>query len=249
MTLNKGGRINNIQKYGERFILDVIFPKKCIGCGVEGYLLCEECFSTIKYCKQKVCIRCGKETADGMLCKQCSRLLGIKNIIAAGDYNDKLWKDSIKYLKYHFLKDLACDLAELIKIYIEKETFSDSEIKKTLLSEKTFLAATPLHKKREKWRGFNQSEEIAKKLSFEYRLPLLPGLVKTANKKPQAKLSGQERKENLKNCFIWKGKDLSGCNIILIDDVVTTGTTMAECASVLKAAGAKNIFGLAAARG
>jgi ComF family protein len=241
--------MDKIQKLGKKFILDIIFPKECLGCGSEGYLLCAKCFSSIEYYKQKYCLKCGKETAEGILCKNCSNLSDLKNIIVIGDYNNKLWGDLIKCLKYNFVKEAAHYPAEIMSSYIEKESSFDSELKKILLSEKTLLTAVPLHKKRKKWRGFNQSEEIAKILSHKYGIPLSCGLEKTKNKKPQTKLSGKQRKENLKNCFIWKGEYLSGYNIILIDDVVTTGTTMFECASVLKSAGAKNIFGLAVARG
>ncbi len=248
-SFNKKGIIKNIQTCWEKYIVDMIFPKECIGCGMEGRQLCGQCFSAINYHKQKTCIKCGRETTEGVLCKKCSHFRGIKNIVAAGDYNDKLWRDLIKYFKYHFIKDLAPDISELLKFYIEERLFPDSEIKKILSSPKTVLTAVPLHKKRKKWRGFNQSEEIAKNLSHQYGLCLSFDLIKTENKKPQTKLSGEKREENLKNCFIWRGEYLSGYNIILIDDVVTTGTTMFECASALKSAGAKNVFGLAVARG
>jgi len=114
----------------------------------------------------------------------------------------------------------------------------------------SLIMPVPLHKKRLRWRGFNQSELLAKGIKKYFNLDLrLDELIRTKHKKPQTKLSGRKRKENVKGCFFWKGDWLDGKNIILVDDVITTGSTLNECAKVLKENGAGEVWGLVVARG
>ena len=90
----------------------------------------------------------------------------------------------------------------------------------------------PLHEKRKKTRGFDQSEEIAKRISEVTGIPFIPALRRVRNTKTQTKLSEKQRKENMKGAFE-KAADVSG-NALLVDDVLTTGATAGECATVLK---------------
>ena len=110
-----------------------------------------------------------------------------------------------------------------------------------------------MEKRRIKWRGFNQSREIAEELASSSGLGLrvLSNiLIKTKETLPQVELSDETRKENIKGVFLVKEKDLiKNKKILLVDDVYTTGATMAECARVLKESGAREIIGIAIARG
>lgn len=110
--------------------------------------------------------------------------------------------------------------------------------------------SVPLEKKRLKSRGYNQAEVLAKELSQILEIPLIvDNLVKTRKTLPQAKLSAKERGENVKNAFSVKNPaEIIGKKIFLIDDVYTTGSTMEECATVLKNAGARQVWGVAIAR-
>ena len=101
----------------------------------------------------------------------------------------------------------------------------------------------PLSKKRLRWRGFNQAELLAEKVAENYGLAMdAANLIRVKHKKPQAKLDEVHRLENIKDCFAWQGSNLNKKNIILIDDVVTTGATLNECAIVLHAAGAAEVW-------
>jgi len=112
------------------------------------------------------------------------------------------------------------------------------------------LVPVPLHIRRERWRGFNQSQLIAEKLSDKFGIEIdCHGLKRVKHGKAQAKLSKSERWENIKGSFFWEKESLSGRNIILIDDVVTTGATLNEAAKVLKENGAGEVWGLVVARG
>ena len=112
------------------------------------------------------------------------------------------------------------------------------------------VVPVPLSRKRRRWRGFNQAELLARAVAQNYGLTLdSNNLIRIKHKKPQAKLNEIHRLANVKECFAWRGGDLNKKNIILVDDVVTTGATLNECAKVLKAAGAGQVWGLVVAKG
>lgn len=241
-----GGKIwKKIFCYWEEYILDTIFPKECIECGTEGKWICEECLSGVAYSVQKNCIKCGKRSERGVLCRTCSSFFVLEDILAVGCYENRALGDCIKYIKYRFIKELTGDLVHLIEEYIGKDT----KTRKILYENNTLMVPVPLHPHRRKWRGFNQAEEIAKSLSEKYQLPLSSQLIRRYQQRPQVELSGRERRNNILHDFKWKGEKLGGRNIIIVDDVVTTGSTLNECARVLKHHGAGRIIGLVAAQG
>lgn len=104
----------------------------------------------------------------------------------------------------------------------------------------------PLYKYDFKERGFNQSEVLANFLSKNLNLNIFKGLEKIKRTKPQATLNFEERKINLKDCFQVSQKPPK--NIILIDDIMTTGFTLLECGKILKKSGAKNIIAITIAQ-
>lgn len=112
------------------------------------------------------------------------------------------------------------------------------------------LIPIPLAKKRQKERGFNQSEEIGKELSKFLKIPLVNNaLIKVRETLPQVELSGKEREENIKGAFWCRDENMvKNKTIFLVDDVFTTGSTMEEAARVLKEAGAKKVWGITVAR-
>jgi len=159
-------------------------------------------------------------------------------------YQNGLVKKLIQNFKYEpFIKELSNSLSSLI---IEHFQLLDN---KPDLSSFT-LIPIPLYKKRLKWRGFNQSEEIAKGLASYLKIPLINDcLIKTRETLPQIDLSGEERKKNIKNVFLIKNRELiQNKKILLVDDVYTTGSTMEECAAKLLESGANEVVGIVVAR-
>jgi ComF family protein len=111
------------------------------------------------------------------------------------------------------------------------------------------LIPIPLSKKRLLWRGFNQSEILARELVTAFNYSISHDLKRNKYSRPQAELSEQERLNNIKDSFFWAGTALEGKTIILIDDVITTGATLNEAALTLKKYGAGKIYGLVLAKG
>jgi ComF family protein len=141
-------------------------------------------------------------------------------------------------LKYRNLRASAPELAGLLAAHL-----------KTAPMPADVLIPVPLHRRRERERGYNQSELLARELGQLTGVPVATEVLRrTMDTPPQVSMSGhRERRRNIANAFQCTG-EVSGQRVLLIDDVVTTGSTMAACAAPLKAAGATSVWGLALAR-
>ena len=113
----------------------------------------------------------------------------------------------------------------------------------TSIKQYDIIIPVPLHKKRRKKRGYNQSELIAKELSKKLNIQLHRNILyKCINNPPQSSLNQEERKHNIKNAYILKNKKLiNNKNILVFDDIYTTGNTVNECSKLLKSAKVNNI--------
>ena len=228
------------------FIFDLLFPKFCLSCQREGNYLCEDCQSTLLV----------------LNIHQKNPTQNLKDLYFAIDYQQPLIKNLIKLFKYQpFVKELAKPLTSLIITHFQLIEKSPTDFANFI------LIPVPSEKKKLKWRGFNQAEELGKELAKFFGIPLITNcLIKIKETLPQVELSDEERRENIKGAFLVKDKELiknpegprpffeksgaygAGKKILLIDDVYTTGSTMEECARVLKTAGAKEIIGIVVAR-
>lgn len=223
--------------------LDIIFPKKCFGCGQEGIFFCEDCFSLIdvnpfKYC---LCERPQKIIIEKQ-CKHCANKK-LDGLYSASDFKQTQVRQLIHNFKYKSqIKELCYPLSLLIltHLYFIAKYFPPASL----------LVPVPLFIKKKKRRGFNQAEEIGKVISEKIGIPIsLGNFVRVKNTKPQVGLNKKQRMENIKNAFEIKNKnEFKGKIIFLLDDVYTTGATMEECARILKKSHAKEVWGLTAAR-
>lgn len=255
MSLEFIKEVGKITRKSWLFFLDLIFPIECLGCSRDGFWLCEDCFKEIRLKPRQYCLNCKKENEWGEFCQPCGVNYNLDGVWIAALYDELLVSRAIKNLKYYFVSDLAGDLSRLIILFID-ELLKQSRVLKYSLPPSilnfsdNLIVPVPLAKKRWRWRGFNQAELLARKVALKYNLELdSRSLIRTKHKKPQAKLSEIRRLENVKECFSWQDGDLNKRNIILLDDVVTTGATLNECAKVLKAAGAGEVWGLVVAKG
>lgn len=216
----------------KHFLLELFFPKFCFGCQREGDFLCQDCRATI----------------DILNSHQKFKGEKLDDLYYAVDYKTFLIKNLIRNLKYEpFVKDIAKNLASLI---IDHFQLTDNPPPFLLKKRNYILIPLPLEKRKLKWRGFNQTEEITKELSKFLKIPLLnDALIKIRKTLPQVELSASERKDNVKGVFSIKNPEkIREKKILLVDDIYTTGATMTECAKVLKEAGAREVIGMAVAR-
>jgi len=182
-----------------------------------------------------ICPRCGKPQPSGILCPSCvgwqAEIEGIRSPFRFdGDI-----RQAIHQLKYRNLRALAQPLAKLLKDYL---------IANPMPGE--VLVPVPLHQKRLRERGYNQSHLLARELGKFITLPVVDDcLIRQRHAPPQARTSSvDERQSNVVNAFACRNRELQDKQVLLIDDVATSGATLNACASTLKAAGASSVWGL-----
>lgn len=166
----------------------------------------------------------------------------LDKIFLAGDYEDKILHRLIIKYKYNFLKPLGKILARFLIIFWNFQSLNHNDFN-------FLIIPIPLSKKRLRWRGFNQAEIIAAEFSNYFGYELNLDLKREKHTPPQATLKENERLKNIKSAFTWRGENLNGRTVILIDDVITTGATLNEAALVLKMAGAHEVCALVLAKG
>jgi competence protein ComFC len=223
------------------FFSDILFPPLCLGCSenIPTGILCPECRLGIELFKTLFCATCGARLPD--LKKICHKDAPYR-LGTATRYDDAPVQRLIRALKFHGIKAAAKPLAGILIEYITALNLN--------LNGFTVIPM-PISKKRNRGRGFNQSKLIAGYVTEHFSLLLEDNiLLRTLHKKPQSETSDlSERKENVRGCFSLTSFDAAqNKNIILLDDVTTSGTTFLEAARVLKEGGAKRIFCLAVAQ-
>lgn len=177
----------------------------------------------------------------------CRKKYGLDGLWSLGAYHGSL-KALITKLKYRWVADVASRLADLIIEYMATyQTGVLDEIKKDR-GASWKITAVPLHPKRLKWRGFNQSARLGQVLANRMGLEYQEILTRTKNTQPQVGLEASLRRENIKDAFDVLDQKPLGCNFLLIDDVWTTGSTLKECGYVLKKHGARKVWAITLAR-
>ena len=229
-------------------ILDLLFPRKCVGCGKLDTYFCKDCVSNILQ-TDLVCPQCEKLALGGQTHPICKRRFGLDGLWSLGIYRDSL-RRAIKQLKYGRAKELAEVLVNItLEYWARFQPFVLDQIKVSR-GEGWAVVPVPLHWWRENSRGFNQSSLFGQTLSKSLSLAYRDALKRIRYTKPQVKLKGYDRHQNIKNAFeISKPYTLNPIPyVLLIDDVWTTGSTLRECCYVLKKAGAKKVWAITLAR-
>jgi ComF family protein len=217
------------------FLLDIIFPKRCV-CGKWDTLICEECFKEISQEKTQLCPICKKLSGNGKTCSSCRAKSNLTGVMILGEHKGKL-KQFIWEYKYNFKRDLGAPLGRILA-----DRFGNFIIQKNFL-----ITTVPISKKRKNWRGFNQSELLARQLSVSLNVEY-GGLLTKMNTKSQVGLGRKDRIKNIKKSIRLKDGDKIIKKILLVDDVYTSGATLEECAKVLREAGAREVWGLVLSR-
>ncbi len=217
--------------------LNLLFPQSCPLCNSPSVNhktapICPLCWENITPYNGPLCNRCGRPLVSdkSIICGECiTDEPFFKHTKYYGLYEGGL-KEAIKLLKYHGIKRLSGPLSDL---FFQLQ-----------LPSVDVIIPVPLYEKGLRERGFNQSALLARHLSKRLKIPVvINSLIKNRDTQPQATLNAEERKRNVRGAFIVKNEEaIYKKDIMLIDDVLTTGATIMECSKVLKKAGAGDIY-------
>ncbi|QQG52171.1 MAG: ComF family protein [Candidatus Falkowbacteria bacterium] len=212
----------------KKFILNLLFPVICVGCRREtpnSAYLCARCFKKLKFY--------GKTTG--------LNLKFVDELNVAGDYDNRPLAGLIKLLKFNAVPEAGTALVAWLTLFWQGPA--------ALKPPNLLVIPIPLAARRRQRRGFNQAEIIARGLAnnFDYEISL--ELIKIKNTRAQSGLNAKGRSSNLTGAFKWQGPRPIKRDILLIDDIATTGATLEAAAETLKLAGAQKIIALVAAKG
>ena len=223
-------------------VLDFILPPHCVLCGQPSGSIC-------------ICARCKTDLPwHGPHCLRCGLPLGSPRdkICGACIHKKPPFFRTVYPLQYEF------PVNRLVQAFKFQRQLAAGRVLSHLMCEYVtqrelrfpdMLVPVPLHNHRLLSRGFNQAYELAAYAGRILDIPLLTGgLRRRRNTRAQSGLSRKQRRKNVRGAFYWHGTDKPGSHVALIDDVMTTGTTVTECARVLKKAGSKRVDVWAAAR-
>lgn len=227
--------------------LDLLAPPRCCACRQPGARLCARCASAFPRIELPVCSACGwpipSRPASGYsaLCSAC--LAGPGNLAGLSGLRAFAYFDGPAQLALHALK------------YRRDVVLADTLARFLLEAWRVFglpagvVIPVPLSAERLAERGYNQAGLLARALAELARLPVRPAaLRRVRHTRSQVGLSAAERQANVAGAFLAEPRDVRGAQILLIDDVCTTGATLAACAQALRAAGATEVWGLTLAR-
>ncbi len=235
----------SVRKLGE-ILADIVYPRgiKCIACDAEldrdtRYCLCDRCQLAHN---EQFCTVCGRAISEGnLICDQCkSEVYSFVGARSSCVY-EGVAATLVRKLKYYDARYLAPVMAEFMA-----DTYYEADWQPDLI---TYV---PIHKSRRWVRGYNQAELLAKELSVRIEIECRPLLCKTVKTKNMARLKRAERQALIYEPFAVVPQEeaaIRGKKILLIDDVLTTGSTANECARVLRAHGSGEVYVLTFAAG
>lgn len=254
MPLNPPFEPHGIRQLAFR-ALDLLYPPLCAVCGdglKYGRALCDSCDADLPRLAAPFCETCG-EAFEGQIdghfdCPNCSKLTFSFKFARPATVRDERTLGMIHRLKYSREIHLAEELGRLAS-----EAFGDARFAPAL-DGRWPLIPVPLHRKRENRRYFNQAMEISKVLSKHTGLPILNGLDRILSTETQTALTRAQRLENLRGAFAlsrhgrkWLTTTQPGA--VLVDDVLTTGSTVDACAKILRKGGFQQVFVVTVMRG
>lgn len=217
-------------------LADILFPKKCLGCSKEGVYICKKCLGDVPKAPL-FCTKCLGASKGGLTHPGCRKNHSLEGLISLWRYKGIIRK-AILALKYKFAFDIVSELSDI----------ASRELKKYHFLPKGILVPVPSHWYRANWRGFNQAEELGKRIAKNLGYRFIPDLLlKKKHTRAQTELKKEQRQKNISGAFGLNPKyKIKGgrMTIVVFDDVWTTGSTLKEAAEVLKNAGIKKVWGL-----
>lgn len=219
-------------------LINSLMPPRCAGCGCEGAYICEHCRQALARLRRPYCLICAAYGAP-QLCENCSLAAPAFDAVRAPYEHRAAARAMVFDLKYRGVRSAAPHMARLLADYLSRNPYPADAI-----------AAVPLHPRRRRARGYNQSALLARRLSRLIGIPFHPkALRRIRNTPPQVDMrSIAARRRNIADAFRPASANPPGLRYLLIDDVATTCGTMSACANALKDGGARSVWGIAFTR-
>lgn len=224
----------------QRF-LAILFPVSCCVCRTECVppkLLCPTCFNHFSLLRGDICFSCFRHPSlqPFSLCCLCWQKFLVKRVVAIGYYNDEQLRKMVGGFKYSFSFSYGAVFAQLLSEQaVPWEHF-----------QRVLLVPIPLARRRERWRGFNQSFVFARALCDVWDCSIASLLIRNKHTPPQSQLTRLARHEHVRGLYALRPSLQpllrSYSTVILVDDVFTTGATLQECASVLRVGGYRGVI-------
>jgi len=220
--------------------VNLVFPPHCPYCGARlerAHSICPHCFTKIRFISNPKCDRCGRpfdfEAPEKMICAKCLTSHNYYDKVRSAFIYDEFSRVPLLLFKHVHRTDLGSVLGHFLFL-AGQELFPGTDA----------IVCVPMHRKRLWKRTYNQAAILSRFIGTKIQKPVLPHILqRTRATVSQGHMNAKGRKKNVSGAFHVKSDvDLKGQNILLIDDVFTTGATANECAKALKKAGAKRVF-------
>jgi ComF family protein len=233
---------------GWNWLVDALFPRRCLGCGRYGSYCCTACLGSLHFPRELSCPSCGNPSPLGAFCAECAPGRSLRGVWVAQHYGNHLVRELIHHVKYDGLTELATTLGHILVATLR--AFDLPPAWHDTPRGAWHLTPVPLAPLKLRQRNFNQAAVLANVVHEEAGLPLGLVLARTRHTKPQNKLTPEERAQNVAEAFaVVPGAEVHNKTFILVDDVYTSGATLEACAAALTAAGAREVWGLTVAKG
>ncbi len=227
-----------------RIVLDAFYPPACVVCGKPlgehtGAGVHDTCRRQLKPVEEPVCVKCGKHLqTEEIMCDDCKRYEHVfDQAVSVFEYNDAI-KKGIYRFKYKNKREYASTFAAAI---------AEGAGRLIKMWDPDVIVPVPMHEKKKRVRGYDQAELLAKKTGELLDIPVDSDfLVRTRKTAPMKEVDKKGRRDNVKDAFeaeIGDGEEVYK-SVLLVDDIITTGFTLDECAKVLKETGVKEVKAL-----
>jgi len=212
--------------------IDWFFPPHCLGCNIEGEIICPDCYAAIKRVPKNTCPYCNAYVSKSGHCPHCNNHKPAYSKFRAFAYYGGVIREAVHHLKYQNDIGVSRVLAGYLLKVVQAENW-DFDL----------IVPVPLSRRKFEQRGYNQAERLAIPLAKDFSTPLsTDALIRIKENDSQVNLDVNSRRENVRGVFEADPAVVKGKKILLVDDVLTTGATMESASQALKDAKSGTIY-------
>lgn len=228
-------RLGEALRRGGVLVIETVYPRRCAACGRRGAWVCADCDNELRRFTAPWCERCGAPVS--LVPCRCAELTSSLTVVRSAALDEGWLRIAIRSFKYAGEAARAEHLSDLVVPLVEE------------LPEFDGLVPVPLHRSRQRRRGYNQAGLLATAVGRASDVPVLDALIRHRATAQQVGLDADARRANVVDAFaVREGVAVAGKRLVLVDDVLTTGSTLGQCADTLMTAGAAWVGALTLAR-